>query len=68
MKILQDSSAELKQILQELREDENKIQGLGLKKIPELVKETIKNLDDDIKDMQEECEELSKLPSQPEIK
>ena len=66
--MLQESSTELKQIVQELREDENKIQGLGLKKTPELLKETINNLDEDIQDMQEEYDELSKQPSQPEIK
>ena len=49
--------------MQDLKEDESRIQGLGLKRVPELVKETIKNLDEDIQDMQEEYEELSKQPA-----
>src|SRR5690606_22573598 len=62
LKLLSDASNELKQIMQDLKEDESRIQGLGLKRVPELVKETIKNLDEDIQDMQEEYEELSKQP------
>ena len=68
LKLLSDASNALKQIMQDLKEDESRIQGLGLKRVPELVKETIKNLDEDIQDMQEEYEELSKQPAQPEIK
>ncbi len=71
LKLLSDASNELKQIMQDLKEDESRIQGLGLKEFQtELVKETIKNLDEDIQDMQEEYEELSKQPApwQPEIK
>ena len=63
LKLLSDASNELKQIKQDLKEDESRIQGLGLKRVPELVKETIKNLDEDIQDMQEEYEELSKQPA-----
>jgi len=63
LKLLSDASNELKQIMQDLKEDESRIQGLGLKRVPELVKETIKNLDEDIQDMQEEYEELSKQPA-----
>lgn len=62
IKMLTDSSNELKQIIQDLKEEDGKIQGLGLKRVGELVKETINNLEEDQKEIDEECKELSSIP------
>lgn len=47
LKMLTDSSTELKQIIQDLKEDETKIAGLSLKQLPLLISETLKNLNED---------------------
>jgi len=58
LKILSDSENELKQIIQDLKDDEIKCRSMPLKKVPELVTETIKNLEEDLLDIQEHREEL----------
>lgn len=62
IKMLLDSSDEIKLIIQELKEDETKIQGMDLKKVPELLKETINNMDEDQKELDEKYQELLSLP------
>ena len=46
IKMLVDSQTEIKQIIQELKEDESRIQCMGLKKVPELLTETLKNMEE----------------------
>lgn len=58
LKMLTESSAELKQIIQELKEDETKIAGLPLKQLPILITETLKNLKEDCDEIDAECQEL----------
>ncbi|HRP37759.1 MAG TPA: hypothetical protein PLS50_08195 [Candidatus Dojkabacteria bacterium] len=58
LKVLSDGSRELEQIIQELKEDEMKLPGMQFKRIPELVKETIKNLEEDKEDIDEEYKEV----------
>ena len=58
MKMLLESSAELKQIIQDLKEDESRLQSLSLKKVPELIKETLTNLAEDLEDIEVHYEEL----------
>lgn len=62
LKILTDASAELKQIIEDLKEDQMKISCMQLKKVPELLKETISNLEEDVQDIEEEHEELLSKP------
>ncbi|HRP37985.1 MAG TPA: hypothetical protein PLS50_09335 [Candidatus Dojkabacteria bacterium] len=58
LKVLSDGSKELVQIIQELKEDEVKLPGMNFKRIPELVQETIKNLEEDKLDIDEEYNEV----------
>ena len=60
--IITDGCNEIKQILLELKEDETRIQTLGLKKVPELLKETISNMQEDLQELEEEHKELLALP------
>lgn len=62
MKALMDASNELKQIVVDLKEDETKLQGMVFKQLPALVKETLQNLDEDIKEIDEQYKELMALP------
>ena len=62
LKLLSDTSIELKQIIQDLKEDEMKISCMHLKKVPELVKETLCNLDEDLKEIEEQHQELLSHP------
>jgi septation ring formation regulator EzrA len=54
----------LKQVVEELREDEKRIASLSLKRVPELLQETFKNLEEDIEELENGYKELS---SQPEL-
>ena len=58
LKILPDASCELKQIITDLKEDEMKLLCMQLKRVPELVKETISNVQEDVKEIDEEYREL----------
>lgn len=58
LKSLTESSNELKQIIQELKEDEMRLSSMPLKKVPELLKETLNNLDEDLKEIEEIYQEL----------
>ena len=40
LKMMCDACSEIKQIIQDLKEDESRIQGMSLKKVPELLTET----------------------------
>ena len=64
MKALMDASNELKQIVVDLKEDESKLSGMALKQVPALMKETLQNLDEDIKEIDEQYKELLALPSE----
>ena len=63
MKALLDASNELKQIVVDLKEDESKMSGMTLKQLPALLKETLQNLDKDIKEIDEQYKELLALPA-----
>jgi len=62
IKMLLDSSNEIKQIIQELKEDETRIQTLSLKKVPELLKETIQNMEEDKQEIDDKYKELMECP------
>ena len=64
MQMLLDGSKELKEIIQDLKEDEVKVlsQVSMYKKLPALLKETISNLEEDEQELQEKYEELKSLP------
>ena len=66
IKMLSDSSNEIKQIIQELKEDETRINGMGLKKLPELVKETIQNMEEDKQEIDDKYKELMECPDKTE--
>ena len=61
MKLLSDSSNELKQIIKDLKEDDVQLLafGLTLKRVSELMKETISNLEEDVQEIDEQLEELA---------
>jgi hypothetical protein len=64
LKILLDGSNELKQIIVELKEEESKLVALQLHRVPELLKETIGNLEEDVEEMFEKYQELLALPAE----
>lgn len=61
MKMLLDSSNELSQIIQELKDEEKLLTGQPLKRVFELIAETLKNLDEDKNEIDEEYKQLSEL-------
>lgn len=63
MKMLQDASNDIKQIIIELKEDEQRVSSMQLKKVPELIKETLCNLSEDLDEIEEQ---LTQLRSNPE--
>ena len=63
LKLLSDSSVELKQIMQDLKEDETKIAGLTLKQLPLLITETLKNLNEDCEDIDAEYQTVLAAPA-----
>ena len=58
IKMLQDASNDLKQIIIDLREDEQRVASMQLKKVPELIKETLCNLAEDQEEIEEQLTEL----------
>ena len=68
LKMLLDSSNEIKQIIVDLKEDECKIVKMCLKRVPEQLKETISNMEEDQKEIDEKYQELLTLPDEtPQI-
>jgi hypothetical protein len=53
---------ELKQIIVDLKDEQVKIVPLNLKRLPELITETLKNLDEDVEDIQEKYDDLLAAP------
>ena len=64
LKMLLDTSNELKQIINDLKEDEIKLCQMHFKRVPDLVKETIKNLEEDLIELDERYKELSLMDEQ----
>jgi len=64
LKMLTDSSTGLKQIIQDLKEDETKIAGLSLKQLPLLISETLKNLNEDCDEIDAEYKEILAAPTE----
>ena len=66
IKLLTDSCNELTQVVQDLKDEEAKIlaSGLVLKRVPELIKETMSNLDEDMQEIQEKIDELATCPDE----
>ena len=62
LKMICDACSEIKQIIQDLKEDESRIQGMSLKKVPELLTETLKNMEEDLKEIEEQHKELLSQP------
>ena len=58
LKFLLDASNELKQNIQDLKEEEIKISSLQLKILPELIKETLTYLNEDLEDAEGQYNEL----------
>ena len=58
LKMLLDASNELKQNIQDLKEEEIKVSSLQLKILPELIKETLTDLNEDLEDAEEQYNEL----------
>ncbi len=66
MKELTEASAGLKKLNEELKEDETKLQSvmqsMQLKQVPELIKSELKNLEDELADIDEQYKEISSIP------
>ena len=62
LKMLSDTGNELKQIIQDLKEDQMKLQCMPLKKVNDLINETLNNLNEDLEEINEKYEELKSLP------
>ena len=58
LKMLLDTSNELKQIILDLKDDEMKVSNMSLKRIPDLIKETISNLEEDENEIKTKYNEL----------
>ena len=68
LKMLTDTCNELKQIIQDLKEDQMKLQSVSpsmpLKKVNDLINETLNNLNEDLEEINEKYEELKSLPEE----
>ena len=62
IKMLSDASTDIKLIIKDLEEDEQRLQGQSFKKLPELVKETILNLTEDLEEIEDQLEEIRSNP------
>jgi len=62
LKLLLDTIADLKQIIVDLKDEQAKIGPLNLKRLPELITETLHNLEEDAEEMQEKHDELLAAP------
>ena len=62
MKMMQDTSNELKKIIQDLKDDQLKLASIPLKNVPDLIKETLSNLEEDLEEINENYEQLKLLP------
>ena len=58
MKLLQEKLNEAKQMITEIKEDEPKLAGLQLKRVPELIKEALLSLDEDLEEIQSQYDEI----------
>ena len=62
--MLLDASNDLKQVIQDLKEDQMRLASMPLKKTNELLKESITNIEEDLEDILENYEQLKLLPEQ----
>jgi hypothetical protein len=62
MSMLLNASNELKQVIQDLKDDQMKLSSMPLKKANELLKESISNIEEDLQDILENYEQLKLLP------
>lgn len=62
LKVLSESCTEMKKLIQELKEDESKLQGMDLKQVHELIKGELANLEEEQKEVDEKIQELLSLP------
>ena len=58
LQLLTESLNQIKQFIEDLKAEEQKISCLNLKSIPELVKETLEDLDEDMKEISDEIEKV----------
>jgi DNA repair exonuclease SbcCD ATPase subunit len=58
IKLLQDASTDIKQIIQDLKEDEQRLASMQLKNVHELIKETLLNLGEDLEEIEEQLEQI----------
>lgn len=62
LKLLMDAINDIKQNIQELKEDEARISSMGLKRLPELAKEELEDLQEDLQEVEAEYEEMKNGP------
>jgi len=62
LKRLQDEAAELKQILKDLKEDQNKVSNLALVEVPDLIIDAIEDLEEELQDKEDQCAQLLLTP------
>ncbi len=61
LKLLEDAVVEVGQIVQDLKDDYEKIKSMPLKKLHELVADTIKNLEEDTLEFQDQIKEIKSM-------
>jgi hypothetical protein len=64
MKMLEDACKELEVIIHDLKEDIKTLNGIKLLKVPELVDDTINNLEEDMEEFKNELDHLKNMPDQ----
>lgn len=62
LKLLQDAANEIKQEIEELKEDESRLSSMGFKRVPALVKDELEDLADDLAECEAEYEALKNSP------
>ena len=62
LNFLSEGIKEVKQIIQELKEDQGRLGSIQLKHVPDLIQETLRNLEEDCEKMTEQHKQLQSLP------
>jgi len=64
MDMLSNGAKVIREAIQDLKEDQVKCSSMPLKKVNELIGETLNNLQEDLEDIQENLDQLKLLPDQ----
>lgn len=65
LKLLSDMKEQLNGLVRDLKEEEQKVLPLQLIAVPELIKATLQNLEEDLEEVEEKTKEVTVLPEGP---